>query len=79
MRDALEAAGFTIEHTTAGLYIWATRNEDGWDSVDWLAGLGILATPGSVYGSAGQNYIRVALTSTDAEIARASERIKGAL
>ena len=46
MRDALEAAGFAIEHTTAGLYIWATRNEDGWASVDWLAGLGILATPG---------------------------------
>ncbi len=79
MRDALEAAGFTIEHTTAGLYIWATRNEDGWSSVDWLAGLGILATPGSVYGSAGKNYIRVALTSTDADIASAAARIKAAL
>ena len=79
MRAALEAAGFTIEHTTAGLYIWATRNEDGWASVDWLANLGILATPGSVYGSAGKNFIRVALTSTDADIASAASRIMAAI
>lgn len=79
MRAALEAAGFTIEHTTAGLYIWATRNEDGWASVDWLANLGILATPGSVYGSAGKNFIRVALTSTDADIASAASRITAAI
>lgn len=43
---ALVSAGFTIDHSDAGLYIWATRNESSWDSVAWLAALGVLATPG---------------------------------
>jgi len=79
MRSALESAGFSIEHTEAGLYIWATRNEDGWASVGWLSSLGILATPGSVYGPAGANFIRVALTSTDADITAAAKRISAAV
>jgi aspartate/methionine/tyrosine aminotransferase len=40
-----------------------------------LADRGILATPGSFYGSAGEKYIRVALTATDEKIREAAERI----
>jgi succinyldiaminopimelate transaminase len=72
---ALVSAGFTIDHSDAGLYIWATRNECSWDSVAWLAALGILATPGIFYGQAGENHIRIALTATDQQIATAAERI----
>ncbi|CAN2210489.1 COG0436 Aspartate/tyrosine/aromatic aminotransferase [Candidatus Nanopelagicaceae bacterium] len=72
---ALISAGFTIDHSEAGLYIWATRNESSWDSVAWLAALGILATPGIFYGQAGENHIRIALTATDQQIATAAERI----
>jgi succinyldiaminopimelate transaminase len=72
---ALVSAGFTIDHSDAGLYIWATRNESSWDSVAWLAALGILATPGIFYGQAGENHIRIALTATDQQIATAAERI----
>jgi succinyldiaminopimelate transaminase len=72
---ALVSAGFTIDHSDAGLYIWATRSESSWDSVAWLAALGILATPGIFYGQAGENHIRIALTATDQQIATAAERI----
>jgi aspartate/methionine/tyrosine aminotransferase len=72
---ALVSAGFTIDHSDAGLYIWATRNESSWDSVAWLAALGILATPGIFYGQAGEHHIRIALTATDQQIATAAERI----
>jgi aspartate/methionine/tyrosine aminotransferase len=72
---ALVSAGFTIDHSDAGLYIWATRNESSWDSVAWLAALGVLATPGIFYGQAGENHIRIALTATDQQIATAAERI----
>jgi aspartate/methionine/tyrosine aminotransferase len=48
-----------------GLYIWCTRSEDAWKSVDWLASLGILATPGTFYGPLGASHIRVAMTATD--------------
>ena len=79
LAPALQRAGFTIEHSNAGLYIWCTRNEDSWTSVAWLAELGILATPGSFYGAKGASHIRVALTATDAQISDAVERIESAV
>jgi len=76
LRPALEACGFRIEFSNAGLYIWCTRDEDAWKSVDWLAQRGILATPGSFYGDKGKNHIRIALTATDAVIDQAVTRLK---
>jgi succinyldiaminopimelate transaminase len=76
MRPALEGAGFTIEFSDSGLYLWCTRNEDAWASVAWLAERGILATPGSFYGKQGKNHIRIAMTASDAQIADAVQRLK---
>jgi succinyldiaminopimelate transaminase len=76
MRPALVSAGFTIEFSDSGLYLWCTRNEDAWASVAWLAERGILATPGSFYGEQGKNHIRIAMTATDAQIADAVQRLK---
>ena len=78
LTPALIAAGFTIDESAAGLYLWCTRQEDSWLSVDWLAGLGILATPGSFYGADGSQHIRIALTATDEAIADAASRILAA-
>ncbi len=78
LRPVLEAAGFRIESSEAGLYIWATRGEDCWQSVKWLADLGIVATPGSFYGDSGNEFIRIAMTATDAQIAEAAQRIAAA-
>ena len=75
LRPALESIGFAIEHSEAGLYIWCTRGEEDFDSVAFLADLGILTTPGSFYGVAGSHHIRVALTATDIEISAAASRI----
>jgi succinyldiaminopimelate transaminase len=75
LAPALESLGFRIEDTEAGLYIWCTRDEADMESVAALAELGILTTPGHFYGAAGAQHIRVALTATDEEIARAAERI----
>lgn len=77
IRPALESVGFTIEHSESGLYLWCTRNEDAWTSIDWLSARGILATPGSFYGQAGARHIRVAMTATDAAILDAAQRLKG--
>ena len=75
LRPALEAAGFRIEFSNAGLYLWCTRDEDAWQSVSWLADRGILATPGSFYGDKGARHIRVAMTATDVQIADAVQRL----
>lgn len=76
---ALDAAGFTIEHSEAGLYLWATRNEDCWQSVSWLASLGVIATPGIFYGERGARHIRIAMTATDDQINEAAHRITAAV
>ena len=75
LRPALEAAGFSIEHSNAGLYLWATRGQDALESLGWLAERGILAAPGTFYGSAGAQHVRVALTATDVRVAAAVARL----
>ena len=76
LRPALEGAGFRVEFSNSGLYLWCTRDEDAWTSVEWLAQRGILATPGSFYGQDGARFIRLAMTATDAHISEAVERLK---
>jgi len=71
---ALSKAGFSIEFSKAGLYIWCSKNEDCYKTVDWFANLGVLVTPGSFYGS--EKFIRIALTATDESIDLVVERIK---
>jgi succinyldiaminopimelate transaminase len=75
LAPALEAAGFTIEHSEGGLYLWVTRGEDGWQSVAALAELGILVVPGSFYGADSGSHVRVALTASDEKIADAIARL----
>lgn len=72
---AVRAAGARIDHSEAGLYLWVTRGEDCWATIDWLAGLGVVAAPGSFYGPAGEQHVRMALTATDERIGAAVERL----
>jgi succinyldiaminopimelate transaminase len=78
-RDRLMAAvgkaGFRIEHSVAGLYLWCTRDEPCWSTVDALAGVGVLAAPGVFYGEAGASHIRLALTATDERVEAAADRL----
>ncbi|HYI56296.1 MAG TPA: succinyldiaminopimelate transaminase [Microlunatus sp.] len=75
LRPALETAGFTIDHSEGSLYLWATRGEDGRDTVAWLADRGILVAPGDFYGPAAAQHVRVALTATDERVAAAVARL----
>lgn len=75
LRDALVKHGFRIEHSEASLYLWATRDEGCWETVDHLAGLGILVAPGDFYGEAGERFVRVAFTATDERVEAAVKRL----
>jgi len=75
LRPALEAAGLRVEGSVAGLYLWATRDEDCWDTVGDLADLGVLVAPGAFYGTAGSRHVRLAMTASDERIAQAVERL----
>jgi succinyldiaminopimelate transaminase len=74
----LTEAGFRIDHSEAGLYLWATRpGMDCWAACELLASeCGILAAPGSMYGPEGARHIRVALTATDERVAAAGSRLR---
>lgn len=71
----MQAAGFTVDFSQGGLYLWATRGEACRSSVEWLAQRGILVAPGEFYGPAGAQHVRVALTATDERIAAAAARL----
>jgi succinyldiaminopimelate transaminase len=74
----LTAAGFRIDHSEAGLYLWAARpGLDSWAACELLATeCGILVGPGSMYGATGAGHIRVAFTATDERVAAAGERLR---
>ena len=75
LRSALESAGFRIDHSEAGLYLWATLGEQDWATVARMADLGILCAPGRYYGDDGSSHVRFAVTTTDERIAAATARL----
>ena len=80
LKEALQSAGFRVDHSEASLYLWATRltdagGEDCWSTVAWLAERGILAAPGEFYGPTGREHVRVAFTATDERVAAAVARL----
>ncbi|RUQ99241.1 succinyldiaminopimelate transaminase [Labedella endophytica] len=75
LRGALEHAGFRIDGSEAGLYLWATEGRDAWESIGSLARRGILAGPGPFYGASASEHVRFSLTATDERIAAAVERL----
>jgi len=77
LRPALEAFGLEITHSDAGLYLWATAHEDAWTTLERLADHGVLAAPGTFYGAAGAQHVRVALTAADERIEAAASRLRG--
>lgn len=73
---ALLEAGFSLDSSEAGLYLWATEGKDAWVSIERLASLGILAGPGHFYGDLYPQHVRLSLTATDERIAQAATRLR---
>ncbi len=76
LKPALEAAGFRIDRSEGGLYLWATEGRDAWESIGRLADLGILAGPGHFYGIHYPEHVRLSLTATDERVEAAAARLR---
>lgn len=78
-RDVLQAglgeAGFRVDESAGGLYLWATRDEPTWDTIAALAELGVLVAPGDLYGQPGASHVRIALTESDERVTKAAHRL----
>jgi succinyldiaminopimelate transaminase len=72
---AVEGFGLRVDHSEAGLYLWATAGEPARVTLERLAAHGILAAPGDFYGPAGAEHVRIALTATDERVAAAVRRL----
>jgi LL-diaminopimelate aminotransferase len=81
--DGLNSAGWSVPKPKGAFYVWA-HTPKGMSSAECaqklLSDCGILATPGSAYGTQGEGYVRFALTISgtgqEARIAEAVTRIK---
>ncbi len=64
----------------AGLFVWASvppGYKDGYQLSDKvLSASNVFVTPGGIFGSAGNKYIRVSLCTTEEKIEEAIQRIK---
>ncbi|MDT0329171.1 succinyldiaminopimelate transaminase [Nocardiopsis lambiniae] len=76
LRAAFTDAGWRIEHSEAGLYLWVSHpDHDAWGAVEHLAARGVLVAPGEFYGPTGGGNVRVAFTATDERIEAAVARL----
>jgi len=75
LASALRESGWRIDHSEAGLYLWATQGRNTWYSIADLAERGIIAGPGEFYGPDGSEHVRFALTASDGDITTATSRL----
>ncbi|MCA1824867.1 MAG: succinyldiaminopimelate transaminase [Frankia sp.] len=73
---ALDKAGWRVDHSEGGLYLWATHPAyDCWSAVATLAEVGVLVAPGEFYGAPGARHVRIALTAPTERVRAAADRI----
>lgn len=81
--DLLNLLHCEFDQTQAGMFVWASvpsKYKDGFElSDDVLDNANVFITPGGIFGSAGNSYVRVSLCSTEQKIDEAISRIQEAI
>ncbi len=74
----MDALGLTYDMDGASLFLWGKLPKEQVAETfadDILYGARVFLTPGSVFGSHGNHYLRISLCSTEDELRQASDRI----
>jgi LL-diaminopimelate aminotransferase len=78
--ELLELLNCVFDKSQGGLFVWASipaEYKDGYDLSDKvLHGSNVFITPGGIFGSAGNKYVRISLCATEQKIEEAIQRIK---
>jgi LL-diaminopimelate aminotransferase len=81
--DLLDQLGCSFDDSQTGMFLWAripAGYSDGYALTDWaLDQARVFITPGGIFGSQGNSYIRISLCSSEDILRQALERIKTAL
>jgi len=75
----LKSLGFEAEFPKGGIFVWAKvpgRRNSKKISLELLKKTGVLTTPGSGLGSAGEGYLRFSLTASEQKLKEALEKMK---
>ena len=78
--ELLQLLNCEFDAAQAGMFVWAAipaKYTDGYELSDKvLHGANVFITPGGIFGSAGNGYVRVSLCSTEQKIEEAITRIR---
>ncbi|MBL0146530.1 MAG: aminotransferase class I/II-fold pyridoxal phosphate-dependent enzyme [Chitinophagaceae bacterium] len=79
--DLLDLLNCTYNKSQAGLFVWASvpaMYKDGYELSDKiLQNSNVFITPGGIFGSNGNNFVRISLCSKEEKITESINRIKG--
>ena len=75
LSDGLSKLGYDVKMPSGTFYLWMKVNENCESFAMKLLDNGIVVTPGSGFGNAGDNYVRFSLTITELDISKALEKI----
>jgi LL-diaminopimelate aminotransferase len=78
--EILQSLNCSFAKTQAGMFVWASvpgNYNDGYDLSDRILNQSaVFITPGGIFGSAGNNYVRVSLCATEEKMEEAICRIR---
>jgi len=81
--ELLQLLKCEFDNKQAGMFVWASipaEYKDGYELSDQVLNqANVFITPGGIFGSAGNHYVRVSLCSTEEKIKEAIERIKASV
>ena len=75
LTNGLLKLGYDVQMPLGTFYLWMKIEEDCESFAMKLLDNGIVVTPGSGFGNAGDNYVRFSLTITEFDISKALEKI----
>jgi succinyldiaminopimelate transaminase len=78
---ALETFGLVHDGGPSTFYLWlraANAVATGWELAERLAATGLLVAPGDLYGPAGANHVRLALSLRDPDVEATADRLTSA-
>src|SRR5690606_6040548 len=83
VHQLLDELQCTYDPNQVGMFVWALipqRYENGYMlSDETLYNAAVFVTPGGIFGSAGERYIRVSLCTQEEVLQRAIDRVKRAI
>lgn len=80
IRQEMDDLGFAYVGGMNSPYIWINAQMDSWDFFDMLlTKAGVVCTPGSGFGTCGNQYIRLSAFNSFDNIEKAMKRIKGSV